>query len=107
MKLRLFAAGVLALAVFSSPPVRADALDRVVASIDGEPVTLYELEQFEAKERAAPMPNGEVLSRQQLLQALITDRLVAKEIATKGIRVRDEDIDHYIDRIKDQNHLND
>jgi peptidyl-prolyl cis-trans isomerase SurA len=69
-------------------------------------VTLYELEQFESKQRAVPMPNGEFPSRRESLQALITDRLVAKEISAKGIRVRDEDIDHYIDRIKEQNRLN-
>ncbi len=93
-------------AVIAAAPIGAEVLDRIVASVDGEPITLYELKQFVVQKRAL-MPNLPAVSDQEALQALITEKLVAKEIVARGIRIRDEDIDHYIDRVKQQNHLDD
>jgi len=42
-----------------------------------------------------------------MLDALITERIVAKEVADKGIVVRDEDVDRYIASIKERNKIND
>jgi peptidyl-prolyl cis-trans isomerase SurA len=81
-------------------------VNRVVASVDGEPITLYELNQFVAKQRAL-MPSLQAPSQNEALQALVTEKLLAKEIAAKGIHVRDEDIDRYVDHIKQANHLDD
>ena len=93
-------------AVIAAAPIGAEVLDRIVASVDGEPITLYELKQFVVQKRAL-MPNLPAVSDQEALQALITEKLVAKEIVARGIRIRDEDIDHYMDRVKQQNHLDD
>ncbi|MGH7858457.1 MAG: peptidylprolyl isomerase [Candidatus Binatia bacterium] len=84
---------------------RAQVVNRIVASVDGEPITLYELEEYARKrsDTVSAMPGR--ISREDLLQALITEKLVTKEIDAKGIRVGDEDIDHYIERIRQQNRL--
>jgi peptidyl-prolyl cis-trans isomerase SurA len=87
-------------------PAAAETLDRIVASVDGEPITLYELREYQAKQSKV-IPNASQASDNEVLQALITEKLVAREILARGIRVRDEDIDRYIDRIKQQNHLDD
>ena len=105
-KMRWGAAAVLALAVGTALPAFAEVLDRIVASVDGEPITLYELHQYQTKQ-ASVIPNAAQARESDVLQALITEKLVAREILARGIRVRDEDIDRYIDRIKQQNHLDD
>jgi peptidyl-prolyl cis-trans isomerase SurA len=98
-----FLAAWLALA---ASPLRAEVVNRIVASVDGEPITLYELNQFVAKQRALT-PSLKMPSQDEALQALVTEKLLAKEIAAKGIHVRDEDIDRYVDHIKQANHLDD
>lgn len=98
----LVAAGL----VLAAAPLRAEVVNRIVASVDGDPITLYELNQYEEKQRAL-MPSVQIPSQNDALQALITEKLLAKEIAAKGIRVRDEDIDRYVDHIKESNHLTD
>ena len=42
-----------------------------------------------------------------LLDALINDKLLEKEVSDKGIVVRDEDVDHYMETIKERNQLDD
>jgi parvulin-like peptidyl-prolyl isomerase len=97
---------LVACAVMASGPSGADIVDRIVGSVDGEPITLYELHDF-VNQKRAQMPNLPAVSDKEALQALITEKLVQKEIVARGIQIRDDDIDHYIDRIKQQNHLDD
>ena len=94
------------LAIATALPAAAEVLDRIVASVDGEPITLYELREYQAKQSKV-IPNASEATEDEVLQALITEKLVGREIQARGIRVRDEDIDRYIDRIKQQNHLDD
>jgi peptidyl-prolyl cis-trans isomerase SurA len=90
----------------AASPIGAEVVNRIVASVDGEPITLYELNKF-IKEKSAQVPGMQAVSEKDALQALITEKLVQKEVVARGIRIRDEDIDHYIDRIKQQNHIDD
>ncbi len=101
MRSRLILIGCAALAL-AALPARAAVVDRILATVDGDPVTLYELDTFAAK-----MHGQQGSSQDQLLDMLITDRLLQKEVSDKGIVVRDEDIDQYIQSIKDRNHIND
>jgi len=79
----------------------AEVVDRIVATIDGEPVTAFELHRY-AEERGA-----EKVQERTLLDALITDKLLEKEIATLGIAARDEEVGRYIDEIKARNGMDD
>jgi peptidyl-prolyl cis-trans isomerase SurA len=97
---------LLAGLAIAATTLHAEVVNRIVASVDGEPITLYELNQYEAKQRTL-MPNAELPGQREVLQGLITEKLLAKEIAAKGIQVRDEDIDRYIDHIKEANHVDD
>jgi len=96
---------VLGLLVFLATPARAEVINKVLATIDGEPVTVYELNQFAERN----IRGRQVKSSDQalLLDALITEKLVSKEVADKGLVVRDEDVDRYIDGIKERNKIND
>ncbi len=78
-----------------------EVVNRIVATIDGEPITAHELERY------AEMHGAEGADRSQLLDALITDRLLRKEIQAHGIVVRDADVDAYIGQVKARNRLDD
>ena len=98
--------GICAGLLLCASPLRADVVNRIVASVDGEPITLYELDEYAVKQHKL-LPNVQVPSQNDLLQALITEKLLKREIQTRGIRVRDPDIDRYIDHIKEQNKVDD
>jgi peptidyl-prolyl cis-trans isomerase SurA len=95
----LCAAAALLVAVCVVETPRAETVNRIIATIDGEPVTAHELEQYK-KERNAPNATEE-----QLLDALITDRLLQKEAEAKGISVKPEDVDAYMAEVKARSHL--
>ena len=78
----------------------AEIVDRVVATVDGEPITAYELRRY-TKERG-----GEDAPERQVLEALITDRLLEKEIKAQNINVKDDEIDRYIEEIRNRNGMN-
>lgn len=86
-------------------PVRAVIVNRILATIDGEPVTLFDLKQFtERNVRARQLPG---VDQAVLLDALITDRIIQKEVSAQGIVIRDEEIDRYLQNIKDRNQITD
>ena len=76
---------------------RAEVANRIVATVDGEPITAHEVRRY-AKER-----NAENTPAEQVLDALITDRLLEKEIKAQGIAARDDEIDRYIEAIQQRN----
>ena len=82
-------------------PGHAEVLNRIVATIDGEPVTAHELQKYAEERGATNAPEKE------LLDALVTDKLMEKEASAQGIAARKEDIDQYIERIKTRNHVDD
>ncbi|MGH7964591.1 MAG: peptidylprolyl isomerase [Candidatus Binatia bacterium] len=91
---------------------RAEVVNRIVATVDGEPITLHELETFQkqAGQQGLFAPQelaSGVVSEKDLLEGLIMNKLVDKEVETQGLKSKDADIDSYIERIKTQNNLND
>jgi len=81
------------IAVLLAGPARAEVTNRIVATIDGEPITAHELRQWEQEQ-------GEGIPPDQTLDALITQRLLEKEIKAQGITARDEDIDRYMKEVQ-------
>jgi peptidyl-prolyl cis-trans isomerase SurA len=78
---------------------RAEIANRIVATIDGEPITAHELRRY-ARERGAGTGD-----EPQMLDALITDKLLEIEIKAQGISARDDEIDRYIEEIQQRNGL--
>lgn len=91
---------------FLASPASAKIINKVIATVDGDPITLYELRGYEREDirtrQGSARPDSAVL-----LDALITDRLIAKEAVEKGVIVRDEDVDRYVNDIKQRNKLSD
>src|SRR5262249_28163841 len=61
----------------------------------------HELRQFREERATADMTD------KQLLDALITDKLLEKEVREKGVTVKSEDIDRYVDQVKERNRIDD
>jgi peptidyl-prolyl cis-trans isomerase SurA len=83
--------------------VQGNLVNRVVATIDGAPVTLYELGQF--RQRAARVQQLSMADEASLLDALITDLVIQKEVRDQGITIQDEDVNRYIEGIRIRNNL--
>ena len=98
--------GVLASVFLSAAVSPAEVVDKILATVDGEPITLYQLKQF-ADRNIRGRQLSTAMDQGQMLDALITDTIVEKEVGEKGIVVRDEDIDHYVDGIKERNKIDD
>lgn len=109
MKTRITARQRMAIAICvvaaSSSAANAVVINKIIATLDGEPVTMFQLKRFtERTIRGREIKSGD---RELLLDALITEQLVAKEVAEKGIIVRDDDVQRYVDGIKARNNIND
>ncbi len=96
----------LACVLLAAAPAPATTVNKILATVDGEPLTLYQLKKFtERNIRGRQLTAG--MDQTQLLDALITDTIIAKEVSDKGVIVRDEDIDRYMEAIKERNQLDD
>ncbi len=88
---------VLALVALCAPVARAEIANRIVATIDGDPITAWELRKY-VKEH-----NGEGTPQDKALEALITEKLLDKEVTAQGIAAKDDEIDRYIAQIRERN----
>src|SRR5258705_6647106 len=95
----------LAVVVGIAHPGHAEILNRIVATIDGEPVTQVELERY--AEVAKKRPGGDQVAADQkaLLDELILDRIIAKQVEALGLKASDQQIDNYIESIRGRNNL--
>ena len=93
------------------PWAHAQVIDRIVATVDDEPITLQELRTFGKLpgQRSLFLPQEGVagMSERDILDVLIMNKLVNKEVETQGLKAKEADIDNYIDRIKAQGNLDD
>ncbi len=100
------AAGVaLALLLVSPVTGLAVVINRILATVDGEPITVRDLERF----MTANIRGRQLGAANQaaVLDAVIMDRIVTKEASAQGLVVRDQDVDRYIEAIKERNRITD
>src|SRR5512136_2046359 len=90
------AAAIVCGMLLTALPAHAALVNKILATVDGEPITLYQLKKFGERSMRGQQMNAS-MDQAQLLEALITDKIMEKEISEKGIVVRDEDIDRYIE----------
>jgi peptidyl-prolyl cis-trans isomerase SurA len=102
--------GGFAIALFlaAALPARAEVVNRVVATIDGEPVTLYELQSFsEQARRRAGATEVATADQRAMLDELVLEKILRKQVEAQGVSATDAQIDAYIASIRDRNHLTD
>ena len=97
------------------PPAPGRLLDRVAATVNGDVITLHDLEERAAPDlrRVAAMPPGPARDRERarVLKAtfdgLIAEKLFAAQVASLGIEVGDAEVDQVIEDVKKRNGLDD
>jgi len=98
--------------------VAPEVVNRIVATIDGEPVTLFELHAFadQVRQRAATAGAGAAgggtdgqppTDDRAILDELVLDKILHKQIQEQGVAASDQQIDAYIASIKERNKLDD
>lgn len=100
----------------SRPAAAAEVVDRIVAVVNDDIISLFELERMVAPyaERVRslgypPEQEREMLFkvRQDVLNELINQKLTAQETEKANISVRPEEIDQALERIKESNYYTD
>jgi peptidyl-prolyl cis-trans isomerase SurA len=99
---------------YTPPPAEprsADTVDSVVASVDGNPITLHDVNSFGTGSKAAT-PTGEAApdvpdDPNAKLKALITQQLIQEESLKYASKVDDSDVDRMIEEIEQRNHMSD
>lgn len=83
--------------------VSGSVVNRIVALVDGDPITLYDVTTFSTSDprladAARNNPEG-------VLELLVTQKVLAKEVAAQGIAISDAEIDRYIENVRQRNNL--
>jgi parvulin-like peptidyl-prolyl isomerase len=90
-------------AVETQAVIGGTVVNRILALVDGEPITLYELKDFA---NGDPRLKGALVSNNaEVLDLLITKHLISKEVEKQGIVVQDADVDRYIAGIRERNKI--
>ena len=92
-------AASLCLLGLAALPATAEVVNKIVALVDGDPITAHEVRRYGEERRAANAPYD------QLLDAVITEKLIEKEIASRKIVAKKEDVDKYLQEVMIKNKL--
>jgi peptidyl-prolyl cis-trans isomerase SurA len=86
-----------------------DDLDRVVASVDGDPITLHDLKTFAAINKVTLSDPGDLNSPEtkSILKGVISERLLESEVKKYKDQIDDRQIDEYISNFEQSNGLTD
>jgi peptidyl-prolyl cis-trans isomerase SurA len=91
--------------------VRAKVIEQLIVVIDGEPYTLTNLKKYAKTKMDQEFPSGDLKkindSDREVLEQVITEKLLEAEARESGIRITDQEVDHYISEIKKRNRLSD
>src|SRR5213076_602636 len=94
----------------AQPPARVVTVDRVVAVVNDEALTQYDLEEAkrivlqQLKQQNVQQPAPDVLEK-QLLERLVTERALLQFAKESGIKVDDTQVERAIQRIAEDNKM--
>jgi peptidyl-prolyl cis-trans isomerase SurA len=89
--------------------VTTPALDKVVASVDGEPITMREVKDF-AAQQGTPLTSNDFASSEAAkssVKALISEKLLDEEVKKYDDKVDEGQVDKYIEQLREDKHLSD
>jgi peptidyl-prolyl cis-trans isomerase SurA len=100
------AGGRCDIGAFEQPvAVTGTVVNRIVALVDGDPITQHEIQTFATDDpRLAEAARNDPAG---VLELVVTQHILTKEVQAQGIVISDAEIDRYIDTIKQRNHLTD
>lgn len=106
----LASAIALSLAIVAAPRVtRAEEVDKIVASVDGEPITMHDVRAF-AESAGRPIPPGDPTGNQTFkegLKGMIAQKLLAVEVAKYNDKIDEGQIDRYIADVEQERNITD
>jgi parvulin-like peptidyl-prolyl isomerase len=85
------------------------ALDRIVASVDGDPITMREVKDFAAA-RGEPIQTDDFASSdtaRKAVKTLIGEKLLEQEVKKFDDKVDEAEVDKYIQQMRQDKHLSD
>jgi parvulin-like peptidyl-prolyl isomerase len=88
---------------------RTPAVDRVVASVDGDPITMREVQDF-ASSHGQPIDTGDFASSdtaKTAVKALIGEKLLEQEVKKYDDKVDEAQVDKYITQLRTDKHMSD
>jgi len=92
------------------PPISNEpALDRVVASVDGEPITMHEVKDF-AAQHGRPITSDDFANSptaKDTVKALIGEKLLEQEVKKYDEKIDEGQVDKYIQELRQDKHLTD
>src|SRR5208282_4493806 len=91
------------------PEPGTSALDRVVASVDGDPITMREVKDF-AAQHGQPIHTDDFASSDSAklaVKALIGEKLLEQEVKKFDDKVDDAQVDKYIQQLRQDKHMSD
>jgi peptidyl-prolyl cis-trans isomerase SurA len=111
----LIASLLLSAALAAAAPATARVVDRVAATINGEVVTLSDLEEragaewsrVERMEPGKARDEARTAALRRAFDAIVAERLLAEEAKTLQVEVTDAQVDAAIGDIKTRNHFDD
>lgn len=97
-----------ALGFTGATPAGGAVINRIVATVDGEPITSYQVDAFiRANVRGADPETVSAEDRKKVLDLLINDMIVDLESAKFGVGASNDEVNAYIEQIKKSNNLDD
>jgi peptidyl-prolyl cis-trans isomerase SurA len=100
------------LALIFHPVVLAEICNRVVAQVNNDVITLYELDNkikeltgYDPGELKMKDEKSYIETRRKVLDLLVDERIAFEKILELGIEVTPGEIDEAIEKIKESNHL--
>lgn len=109
-RLALASAIAVSLAAINVPGVaRAEEVDKIVASVDGDPITMHEVRAF-AESAGQTLPAGDPTADptfKEGLKGLIAQKLLAEEVKKYDEKIDDSQIDKYIADVEQDRNITD
>lgn len=104
---KAFLLALIAGAFFMVSVASAEIIDRIVAKVNGDIITMKEInDRLKPFMKSGEVPEGQINDlRREILEHIIDSRLALQEAEKLGIRVGERDVDSAIEQIKTSNNL--
>ncbi|HUY19018.1 MAG TPA: peptidylprolyl isomerase [Candidatus Binataceae bacterium] len=98
-----------ALAVLAPSPAGAQVISRVIASVDGDPITTHDIQAFAAANNITLPPPGDPnqpKATKAVLKGIIENKMLDQESKKYADKVDDGQVNQYIQSMEQENHVN-
>jgi len=101
---------ILVLGMAATGLLAGESVDAIIASVDGEPLTMRDLKTFSTA-MGVKLPEGDgpesLAIRRDALHGLIQSKLMDLEMQNFSDQIDERAIDRYIEKLKEKNHASD